>query len=120
MSAARQRFESVNGLSPSIDPLKAPHRDGWRQLTAVIDFRPHHLPQLLQSVTADGDVIVLAAGITDGVPDSVELFGLLEDRVELPPAGQLQRLADVDVPAIGAVESQQVVHRDPIGEAKTI
>src|SRR5258707_213067 len=56
----------------------------------------------------------------NGVPDLVEAVGFLQHAAQGPPLWQLQRLADVNILAVGAVESKQVADLCAIREAETI
>ena len=48
------------------------------------------------------------------------MIGLLQGRAQLPPVEELERLADVDVLAIGAVEGEQVVDEGTFRKAARV
>ena len=104
----------------SIDLLEPPERHVRRQVRRAIRFRPDHLPQPLQRLPADGDVVVFAAGVADRVPHLVEVVGFLQGRPQALAAVLLQCLAGVEVPAIGPVEGEQLVDGVAVRESLSV
>src|SRR5262249_60037761 len=76
-----------------VQDREAPHGHVRRQASAVVGLGPDQLAQLLQGLAADGDVVVIAAGVADRVPDAVQLVGLGQGRPQLLLVDRVQRQA---------------------------
>src|SRR5437763_2374422 len=77
------RLATVRRTARSIAPREAPDGDVRRQDAAVVVVIAEQLSQRSQRRPADADVIELAAGVANRIPDAVELVGLGEGVVDV-------------------------------------
>ena len=71
---------------------------------------------LFQGLATHFDVIVVATGVPDGVPDLVQQVGFLQHRPQLFTMRQLDRLAGIDLLAVRPVKRQQVIDQVAVRE----
>src|SRR5262249_15218651 len=114
------RFSSVVSCFISVDPLETPQGHVRGKVSTVISLGADRVAQPLQRLAADGDVVVIAAGVADGVPYLIKAVRFLHGFAQLPPAHQLDRQPAVEVLAVGAVKREQVADGGAVGEALAV
>src|SRR5260370_34057763 len=110
----------LSWLVRSINSLEAPERHMGRQIARVVGGFADGLAEPFERLPANGDIVVIAARVADGVPDLVQTVRLLKSLLQVPPVDQFDGLPAVQVLPIGSVKRQQVADRCTVRKASAV